>query len=81
MCKNQKDLRANALKQPGWASDLKLGKLKGVRERNRAKLQLLLNCSGPRVKNLKEQGLLCKKPGGADRLDRTTQFRPQDRAT
>jgi hypothetical protein len=42
-CKNQRDPRANAIKQPGWTSDLKFGKFRGVRARNRAKLQLLLN--------------------------------------
>jgi hypothetical protein len=41
--KNQKDLRANTLKQPGWTSDLKFGKLRGVRARFWVVLELFLN--------------------------------------
>jgi hypothetical protein len=42
---------------------MKTGKLRGFGARNRAKLQLLLNCSGPRVVFPKEQGLFSKTDG------------------
>jgi hypothetical protein len=39
---------------------MKTGKLRGFGARNRAKLQLLLNCSEPRVDSKEAQGLFNK---------------------
>ena len=44
-----------------WTSGSKTGKLRGLNAKNRADLELFLNCSGSRVNSRKVQGLFNKK--------------------
>ena len=44
-----------------WTAGSKTGKLRGLNAKNRADLELFLNCSGSRVNSRKVQGLFNKK--------------------
>jgi len=44
-----------------WTAGSKTGKLRGLNAKNRADLELFLNCSGSRVNSRKVQGLINKK--------------------
>ena len=48
-------------KDRDWTAGLKTGKLRGLNAKNRADLELFLNCSGSRVNSRKVQGLFNKK--------------------
>ena len=48
-------------KYRGWMASSKTGKLRGLNAKNRADLELFLNCSGSRVNSRKVQGLFNKK--------------------
>ena len=48
-------------KDRDWTAGSKTGKLRGLNAKNRADLELFLNCSGPRVESMKDQGLFSKK--------------------
>ena len=60
MCKNQKEWRAQVQKDLGWMAGTKTGKVGGLNVKNRTGMQLLLNCSGPRVDYRKDEGLFHK---------------------
>ena len=44
----------------GWTVGSKTVKLRGLNAKNRTGMQLLLNCSGPRVDSRKDEGLFNK---------------------
>ena len=48
-------------KDRDWTAGSKIGKLRGLNAKNRADLELFLNCSGSRVNSRKVQGLFNKK--------------------
>ena len=48
-------------KDRDWTAGSKTGKLRGLNAKNRADLELFLNCSGSRVNSRKVQGLFNKK--------------------
>ena len=60
MCKNWKEWRAQVQKDLGWTAGTKTGKVGGLNIKNRTGMQLLLNCSGPRVDSRKDEGLFNK---------------------
>ena len=64
MCKNQKVLGADVQKDHNWMAGSILKKLRGVRVRFWAELQILLNGTGLRVDFEKTQGLFnkCDRP-------------------
>ena len=48
-------------KDRDWTAGSKTGKLRGLNAKNRADLELFLNCSGSHVNSRKVQGLFNKK--------------------
>jgi len=50
-------------KDLGWMAGTKTGKVGGLNVKNRTGMQLLLNCSGPRVDSRKDEGSLTKMLG------------------
>ena len=55
-------------KDRGWMAGSKTGKLRGLNAKNRADLELFLNCRGQRVDFKETQGLLSKN-ARADRYE------------
>ena len=60
MCKNQKVVGADVQKDLNWMAGSITRKLRGVRAKFRADLEIFLNVGGLRVYFKETEGLLCK---------------------